>query len=94
MASSGLLTSWAILAARRPIAAIRSDSKSAASVSFRSVISRAIFEIPTIRPGASRMGEMVREMCTSSPFLRRRRVSKCSIRSPEVTFRRISGSSE
>ena len=31
MASSGLLTSWAMLAAMRPIAAMRSDSKRAAS---------------------------------------------------------------
>ena len=94
MASSGLLTSWAMLAAIRPIAAMRSDSKRAASVSLRSVMSRAILEMPTMRPVVSRMGEMVSEMLRSSPFLRRRRVSKCSMRSPEVTLRRISGSSE
>ena len=39
------------------------------------VISRPIFEAPTIRPEASRIGETVRETSMIAPSLRRRLVS-------------------
>ena len=41
----------------------------------RSVMSRAIFEAPTIVPSPSRIGETVSEMSTRLPSLRRRTVS-------------------
>src|ERR1700739_777451 len=54
----------------------------ASSDSFRSVISRAIFDAPTTRPLASLIGEIVRETCRWRPSLVVRTVSKCSKRSP------------
>jgi hypothetical protein len=42
----------------------------------RSVMSRAIFEAPTMVPDSSRTGEMVSEMSISEPSLRLRTVSK------------------
>ena len=46
-----------------------------------------------IRPDASRTGEIVNEMLMRRPFLERRTVSKCSIRSPRRSLARIAVSS-
>ena len=58
------------------------SSRSVSSARFRSEISLAIFEAPTMLPSSSLMGETVSEMGKSRPSFARRTVSKCSTRSP------------
>jgi hypothetical protein len=58
-----------------------------------SVMSRATFDAPTIRPELSFSGEIVRDISAIDPSLRFRTVSKCSIRSPRLSRARISASS-
>jgi len=62
------------------ISRMRRDSPSCAS--FRSVMSRAIFDAPMILPLMSLIGDMVTETWISSPSLRWRTVSKGATRSP------------
>ena len=65
----------------------RRASRSASSVKARRVVvmSRATFEAPTSRPAASHTGETVSETSMICPSARRRRVSKCSTRSPRCS---------
>lgn len=63
------------------------------SARLRSEMSRAIFKAPMIRPFASFTGEIVSEMSSRVPSLRRRIVSKWSTRSPRLRRSSISGSS-
>jgi hypothetical protein len=55
------------------------------SARFRSLISRAMDETPTIAPFASRIGHMSTATSTSEPSLRRRTVSWCSTTTPRFT---------
>jgi hypothetical protein len=50
-------------------------ARSVASASLRSVMSRAIFEAPTMRPSEPLIGETVSEMSTGEPSLRTLTVS-------------------
>ena len=60
---------------------------------FCSVMSRAIFDAPTILPSAFLTGETVNETAIRLPCLRCRTVSKWSIRSPRLMRVRIARSS-
>ena len=64
-----------------------------ASCCRRSLMSRAIFDAPTILPSALPIGETVSETSTGVPSLRTRTVSKWSIRSPRRRRSRIVTSS-
>ena len=65
----------------------------ASSARLRPVLSRAIFEAPTMAPLLSLIGEMVAEMLILLPSLRTRTVSKCSTRSPRPMRARMLASS-
>ena len=65
-------------------------SRSASSACLRPVMSRAIFEAPTIAPLASRIGEMVTETSIFVPSFLTRTVSKCSMLSPRRMRARMS----
>ena len=68
----GVRISWLILARNSVLAVLAACALSRASCNsfsmrFFSVMSRATFEAPTIRPWLSRTGEMVREMSIKRP---------------------------
>ena len=68
-------------------------SRSSSSARFRSVMSRAIFDAPTMLPFGSRIRETVREMSRRRPSFATLMVSKCSTRSPRRSRSRITYSS-
>ncbi len=68
--------------------------RSTCRVLLLSVMSRATFDMPMVAPEGALIGEMLSETSIGLPSLRRRTVSLCSMRSPQLIRRKLSCTSD